>query len=33
MYVTKVKIFKINPSKRKLTEVHDLAFLVKSWAP
>lgn len=24
---------KINPSKGKLTEVHDLAFHVKSWAP
>lgn len=31
IYVTKVRILKINPSKGKLTEVHDLAFLVKSW--
>lgn len=33
MYATKVKICKINPPKGKLTEVHDLAFLVRSWAP
>lgn len=31
IYVTKVRFLKINPSKGKLTEVHDLAFLVKSW--